>query len=256
MKPLDSEKTAKEIVDFIKKSFSTAGFSKAVIGVSGGVDSAVSCALTAQALGNQNVYPVILPYGILSTRGTLDAMEFIGSLKIPLNNIYRFDIKPAVDAIASKSNFMNDLRRGNIMARMRMIVLYDQAKYRQALVVGTENKSECLLGYFTRFGDEASDIEPIIGFYKTQVLELAKFLHIPQVIIDKPPSADLWGGQTDEGEFGFTYKEADEIMHIFIEENKKEKEIVNAGFNEDLVNRVIMRIKNNKFKHMLPVVPG
>ncbi len=240
------------IINFIKEVFKKAGFSDTVIGLSGGVDSAVSFALVTQALGIDHVYPVLLPYGSLSTQGVLDAMKLIEKLHVPFSHITRIDIKPAVDTIIKSDVMMDRVRRGNIMARVRMTYLFDQAKKRKALVVGTENKTEHVLGYFTRYGDEASDVEPIRHLYKTQVYELAKQFMIPEEIIQKPPSADLWPEQTDEGEFGFTYKDADEILFLLVEEKKTEEEVVAAGFDKNLVSAVVRRMSFNFFKHETP----
>jgi NAD+ synthase len=252
MQTIDPKTETEEIVRFLKTTFTETGFSKAVIGVSGGVDSAVSCALAVQALGVSNVYPVLLPYGINSMQSTMDGMNLVESLKIPIVQISRIDIKPSTDAMIAVCGGTDNLRRGNIMARMRMVALFDQAKKRTALVVGTENKSEHLLGYYTRFGDEASDVEPIINLYKTQVYEMAKYLRIPEGIINKAPTADLWMGQTDEGEFGFTYKEADEILSLYIDQKKTVPEIIKSGFSEALIGQVIARVNRNSFKNDLP----
>jgi NAD+ synthase len=252
MKPIDTKMTVEAVADFIKSAFATAGFAKAVIGVSGGIDSAVSCALSVRALGQANVFPVLMPYGVLSTSGTLAAMSFVQGLNIPISNIVRIDIKPAVDVLAPALGSVDNARRGNLMARMRMTVLFDQAKKRQALVVGTENKSEHLLGYFTRFGDEASDIEPIRQFYKTHVYELARYLNIPDAILQAKPTAGLWPEQTDEGEFGFTYKEADEILSSLYDDKKSVAEVIAAGFPENTVRKVKTRVDANMFKQNLP----
>ncbi|EKD66995.1 MAG: NAD synthetase [uncultured bacterium] len=240
------------IINFIKEVFKKAGFSDAVIGLSGGIDSAVSCVLTAQALGVEHVYPILLPYGSLSTQGVLDAMKLVEKLHIPFAHVARIDIKPSVDMIIKSDVMMDRVRRGNIMARVRMTYLFDQAKKHHALVVGTENKTEHIFGYYTRFGDEASDVEPILHVYKTQVYELARELMIPDEIIQKPPSADLWPEQTDEGEFGFTYKDADEILYLLIDEKKTEEEVVASGFEKALVLAVSQRIFANSFKHKTP----
>jgi NAD+ synthase len=255
MKPINPEQTAEQIISFIKTTFAKTGFMSAVIGVSGGVDSAVSLLLTIRALGKEQVFPVLLPYGPLSTQSTIDAMTLIEKSGVPIGNIVRIDIKPASDVImgASGSGFDN-IRRGNIMSRVRMTILFDQAKKRRALVVGTENRSELLLGYFTRFGDAASDIEPVQNLYKTQIFELAKFLGVTDAILSKAPSAELWGGQTDELEFGFTYKEADVILSFLFDEKKSVDEIIGLGFDKTLVHSVKLRVENNAFKHSLPII--
>lgn len=255
MKLIDPKQTTDNLVDFLKSSFQEAGFSKAVIALSGGVDSATSTALSVRALGADNVYPVMLPYGVLSTQATIDAVGVVEKLGIPSVHVTRIDIKPIVDPLPSKDPSMDNVRRGNAMARARMMVLFDQAKKRQALVVGTENKTEHLLGYFTRFGDEASDVEPLRNLYKTQVYILAKFLQLPDVVLSRVPTAGLWEGQTDEGEFGFTYKDADEILYLHFDEKKPEGEIVAAGFSKEVVDKVLSRVQANDFKHHLPLVP-
>ena len=246
MQSIDPEKTSEQLVTFLKTSFQKAGFTKAVIALSGGVDSATSCSLAVRALGANNVYPVLLPYGSFSMQGTLDAMSVIEALHTPPGHVTRIDIKPIVDLVPATDN----VRRGNLMARTRMMLLYDQAKKQNALVVGTENKTEHLLGYFTRFGDDASDIEPLRSLYKTQVYVLAKYLQLPDVVLSRVPTAGLWAGQTDEGEFGFTYKEADEILYQHFDEKK---EI--TGFPKEVVEKVLSRAAANDFKHHLPMLP-
>lgn len=239
---MDIKQTHVQLVSFIQSSFANAGFTKAVIALSGGVDSATSCALAVRALGDDNVYPMLLPYGKLNHQGVVDAMLVVDSLNIPKEHVIEIDIKPLIDPLLTIDSTMDNTRRGNAMARMRMITVFDQAKKNRALVVGTENKSEHLLGYFTRFGDEASDIEPLRNLYKTQVYELAKYLGIPEPILTKQPTAGLWKGQTDEGEFGFTYKEADEILDT-------------GKGDPKTVKKVKARVAANSFKHDLPIVP-
>lgn len=228
---INPEETTKKLVEFLQTSFQKAGFSKAVIGVSGGVDSATSYELTVRALGKDNVFPILLPFGdqhMKDAQGTT------------------INIKPLIESILPQDN----IRRGNLMARTRMMLLYDQAKKHNALVVGTENKTEYLLGYFTRFGDEASDIEPLRNLYKTQVYQLARYLQLPDVVLTKSPTAGLWEGQTDEGEFGFTYKEADEILYQHFDLKQGV-----TGFPKELVEKVLARVAQNDFKHHLPILP-
>jgi NAD+ synthase len=251
MNSIDPKKSTDELVGFLKTSFQRAGFTRAVIALSGGVDSATSCALAVRALAADNVYPVLLPYGALSTQATIDAVGVIEALSIPSVHVTRIDIKPVIERVLPQDN----VRRGNMMARARMMLLYDQAKKQNALVVGTENKTEHLLGYYTRFGDEASDIEPLRNLYKIHVYELAKYLQIPDVVLSRAPSAGLWEGQTDEGEFGFTYKDADEILSLYFDEKKPVEEIIKSGINKELVDKVVNRVRINDFKHHLPVLP-
>jgi len=251
MNTIQPEKEIENIVIRIKEKFAQANFSKAIVGVSGGIDSAVVLSLTVRAMGAENVIPMFLPYSTLGTSGVLDSMELVQKLGIPLKNIVRVDIKPMVDTIVRTDPFMDNVRKGNIMARVRMILLFDEAKKRKGLVVGTENKSEHLLGYFTRFGDEASDVEPIIHLYKTQVYVLGKVLDVPEKIISKSPSADLWPEQTDEKELGFLYKDADEILYQLYDEKKMVEEIVQSGLSKEVVLLVKKRVEENEFKRMV-----
>ena len=240
-------------IAFIKDVFRNEKYTNAVIGVSGGIDSATSLTLTVGALGKNNVYPVLLPYGSLHEQGTKDAQVVIDWLGIPKKNVRTVPIKPMVDAAeVALDCAMDEGRKGNVMARIRMVVLYDFAKAIPALVVGTENKTEHLLGYYTKFGDEASDVEPLRHLYKTQVYELARHLGIPKKILTKPPTAGLWQGQTDEGEFGFTYRQADTILSLFIDEHKTKKQIVVMGFNKDLIERMWWWIDKGALKARLP----
>ncbi|OGG01635.1 NAD(+) synthase [Candidatus Gottesmanbacteria bacterium RBG_16_52_11] len=254
MKSDDPAETAARLVNFLQNGFSKAGFSRATIGMSGGVDSATAAALTVRALGAESVYPALLPYGALSTEGVLDAMTAVTAFGIPLSNVTRIDIAKAVDAVTG-SGPTDQLRRGNVMARIRMVYIFDQAKKRNSLVVGTENRSEHLLGYYTRFGDEGSDIEPLRGLYKTEVYALARAIGVPESIVTKLPTAGLWAGQTDEGELGFDYASADRILEMVIDRNQTPDEVVAAGIAGELVTKVLQRVKENDFKHRLPIIP-
>ncbi len=254
MKKLDSKKTVKNIVASLKKVFCQSGFSRAVIALSGGIDSGLSCGLTVRALGKNNVFPILLPYGQLNLPGLADALKLIDLLGIPKKNVVKIDIKSYVDEIIKIDPQMDHVRKGNVMARVRMIFIFDQAKKRKALVVGTENKSEHLLGYFTRFGDEASDIEPIRSLYKTHVYQLAKFLNLPEVILTKNPTAGLWENQTDEKEFGFTYKEADQILYYRFDKKLSLQNIIARGLKKATILRVLQFAKRNDFKHKLPFI--
>lgn len=253
MKLIDPEKTVQDLVEFIKTAFANAEFSRAVIALSGGVDSSTSFVLVVQALGKDNVFPLLLPYGDLNHQGVVDAKRVIDEYDIPKSHISTINIKPFVDPILALDGSIDNVRRGNIMARTRMILLFDAVKKQNALVIGTENKTEHLLGYFTRFGDEASDIEPLRNLYKTQVYQLAKYLGVPQQVLTKKPTAGLWEGQTDEGEFGFTYKDADEILYQLYDEKKSLDEVVAMGFDSSLIEKVQSWVSKNSFKHSLPI---
>ncbi len=248
---INSSKTAEDLIQFIRKSVDKAGFSRVVLGLSGGVDSAVSLYLSIRALGVDNVHVGIFPYGELNKNSTNNALLLANEINLPKLNIHTIDISSYVDPIVSTDFGMDNLRRGNIMARMRMILLYDLSKKYKALVVGTENKTESLLGYYTRFGDEASDIEPIIDLYKTQVKQLAKYLQIPEKIINQAPTAGMWKGQTDEGELGFTYEDADKILFLYTK-GKNIKDLIKEGFDKKVVDLVINKLLDNKFKKEVP----
>jgi len=256
IKPLliKPEIETKKIIKFIQAVFKTQAFDKAVIGVSGGVDSTLSLLLLTQALGVKKVIPVQLPYGQQSTQLSSLAISTAGISK---RRIKRFNIKPIVDQIVKTINCKylakSKIRLGNIMVRTRMILLYDLAKKHNALVCGTENKSEYLLGYFTRYGDEASDLEPIRHLYKTQVYQLAEYLGVPEQIIQTPPSAGLWPGQNDEKQFGFSYQKGDQVLYLYIEKNLSLTEIVKkTELNKSVVEKVINWYQTNYFKHEVP----
>lgn len=254
MNKIHPNKTTVQLVDFIQTIFHREKLNKALVAVSGGVDSATSFLLTVKALGANCVYPVLLPYGALSRQASADAQLLISTVSIPKQNILTINIQPAVDAVSSWDPSIDEGRRGNIMARMRMVMLYDLVKKHQALVVGTENKTEHLLGYYTRYGDEASDIEPLRHLYKTQIYQLARYINVPRKILQKAPSAGLWSGQTDEGEFGFTYQEVDKILSLHFDDQISCKALERRGFQKSLLDRVWYWIEKGQQKERLPVV--
>jgi NAD+ synthase len=249
---LDAAKEEKKIIKFIRVILESSGFSRVVLGLSGGIDSTVVCSLTLKALGAKNIHIGLFPFGQFNKEGLKDAKTLIKQLNIPSPNIHQIDIEPLVTPFIKIDKLMDNTRKGNFMARSRMMLLFDLSKKLNALVLGTENKTEKLLGYFTRFGDEASDIEPIAHLYKTQVRQLAKLLEIPDEVINKPPTAGLYEGQTDEGDFGFTYEEADAILYLYIDKKKKREEIIQSGFRKDVVEKVIKRMAENEYKHKTP----
>lgn len=249
---INPQQESQKIIDFIKSALSKTPFQKLIIALSGGIDSSVSTALAIRALSVQNVHIVHLPYGQLTSQGSFLAQKLLTKLNISKDHTLEIDIKPIVDQIATLDRNIDNIRLGNIMARVRMIILYDLAKKYHSLVSGTENKTEHLLGYFTRFGDEASDVEPIRHLYKTQVKHLATFLEIPSTIIQAPPTAGLWPGQTDEGEFGFSYDQADPILYLKYDKEYSPEKIIQEGFSPDLVATVLKRAEDNRFKHELP----
>lgn len=246
---IDPQDAADRLVRFIRETFREAGFSRAVIGLSGGIDSALSAFLTVQALGPENVLALRLPYETSSP----DSLEHAG-LVIEKTGVQSatYSITGAVDAVLEDFQDPDQVRRGNVMARTRMIYLYDQAHAFEGLVMGTGNKTEILLGYSTRYGDGAFDLNPLADLYKAQVRQLAAFLGVPQEVISKAPSADLWAGQTDEKELGFTYEQVDRLLYLLVEEEKSKEECVQAGFEELFVDQVTSRIQRYRFKSKLP----
>ena len=239
------------LVRFIKDELQNAGFSKAVIGISGGVDSAVSVKIAQEALGAQNVLGVMLPYRTSNPASVSDANLLIQMLGIRSEFI---DISAMVDAYCEQHHITDPLRRGNVMARMRMIVLYDLSAREKALVIGTSNKTEILVGYGTQHGDLASALNPIGDLYKSQIWQLAEALGIPQSIIEKAPSADLWEGQTDEHEMGVTYAKLDALLFEMIDERHTDEELVQLGFDTELISRIRKMIQKNQFKRQPPVI--
>ena len=243
-----------QIRDFIRTTLSTAGFSQVVVNISGGVDSAVTAALALQAVGPQNLFLAMMPYGELGTQGLRNAMLLVEALHLPKEQGFLIDIKRAVDAIVEQTVAPDRLRLGNIIARVRMLYLFDLAKRLGALVCGTENRTEQYLGYFTRFGDEASDLEPIRSLYKTQVWELARALNLPPQIIQQAPTAGLWEDQTDEEELGISYQDADVVLFHSFEEHLAVDDIVAKGVPREIVVKVLERVERFDFKHRLPYV--
>jgi NAD+ synthase len=245
---------AQQIRDFIQATLSATGVSRVVVNISGGVDSAVTAALALQAVGPRNLFLAMMPYGELGTQGVNNATLLVEALQIPAEQCRRIDIKRSVDAIVEQTVAPDRVRLGNIMARVRMIILFDLAKRLGALVCGTENRTEHYLGYFTRFGDAASDLEPIESLYKTQVWELARALNIPQSIIQQAPTAGLWEAQTDEDELGFSYENADTVLSQSFDEHLTVDEIAAKGVPREIVERVLERVTRNDFKHRVPYV--
>lgn len=243
---------AREILaGFIKSEITRVGMSHAVVGLSGGLDSALSCALAAEALGAENVLAVRMPYKASSKDSLAHAQLLIDQLGVQSKTI---EITDMVEPLFNLDSEISNMRKGNIMARERMIVLFDQSEVFKGLVIGTSNKTEILLGYSTHYGDSASAMNPIGDLYKTQVRELSRAMNIPSAIIDKPPSADLWDGQTDEKELGFTYEKVDELLYLLVDQRYSPLETVEAGFDKMFVETVTKRIRRNQFKRMQPPI--
>lgn len=236
---------------FLKDETNAAGFSKAVVGLSGGVDSALVAALCAKALGPKNVLAVVLPHRMSNPQSMKDADYVAHELGVRKETV---DITPMVDGYCETHKVRDQVRRGNVMARMRMIVLYDLSAREHALVVGTGNKTEILLGYGTLHGDMASAINPIGDLYKTQIWQLAEHMGIPERIVKKKPSADLWDGQTDEGEMGFTYRNVDRLLYYMIDERRNDGELLKIGFKKEFIEQVRTLVRKNQFKRRPPLI--
>ncbi|MBI5503523.1 MAG: NAD+ synthase [Deltaproteobacteria bacterium] len=239
------------LVGFVAREVGKVGLSRVVLGLSGGVDSAVSAAIAARALGGANVLGVLMPYKSSSPESEEDARAVAEALQIETLLV---DISAQVDTYFDRFPDASRLRRGNKMARERMTVLYDQSAARSALVIGTSNKTELLLGYGTLYGDMASALNPIGDLYKTQVWGLARHLGLPSSVIEKAPTADLWAGQTDENELGFSYHEVDRLLYWMIDERCAQDELEAMGFEAGFIERIARMVRSSQFKRRLPVI--
>jgi NAD+ synthase len=248
---LNFEATMGLLTTFIRDELAKPGFHRVILGLSGGLDSTVVAYLSERAIGKENVIAAIMPYKTSNPENIEDAREIAGKLGI---KVYMVDISPQVDLYFDQFPEASTDRRGNKMARERMSVLYDLSAQERSLVIGTSNKTEILLGYGTIYGDLACAINPLGDLYKTQVRILAQHLGVPQKIIDKAPSADLFAGQTDEGDYGFTYKDVDKLLFMLIDERYTPTQCENAGYDKAMINRVINMIVRNQFKRSAPVI--
>lgn len=245
---MDAARVAKICESFIGREVDEAQAQGVVIGVSGGVDSAVGAYLCARALGPERVTGLLMPYKYSSA----DSLEH-GKLVVSKTGIESevIEITPMIDAYFGVHPEADKIRMGNKMARERMSILFDFAKCLKALVVGTGNKTELLLGYFTIFGDGGYSLNPIGDLYKTEVWQVAEYLGVPEAIVKKAPSADLWKGQTDEGELGLTYREADRILQQLVEKNIQPAEVA-KHFEPQAVASIVDRMEHTEFKRRMP----
>ena len=248
---LNLKEVHNELVEFLRENFKKAGFSKAILGLSGGIDSALVAYLLRDALGKENVLAIMMPYKSSNPDSLNHAKLVIEDLKI---NSKTIEITDMIDAYFKNEKEATSLRMGNKMARERMSILFDYSSKENALVVGTSNKTEIYLGYSTQFGDSACALNPIGDLYKTNIWDLSRYLKIPNELIEKKPSADLWEGQTDEQEMGLTYKEADQVMYRLLEENKTVEEVLAEGFNKDLVDNIVRRMNRSEYKRRMPLI--
>lgn len=240
------------LTSFLRDGVENAAASGLVLGLSGGVDSALAAALAVRALGTERVHAFFLPYRASNPQSAIDAAAVAQKLGLELTT---FDITPQVDAYFDRIDPQADrVRRGNKMARERMSILFDQSKRLGALVTGTSNKSEILLGYSTVFGDNASSLNPLGDLYKQQVWQLARYLALPAAVTDKAPSADLWPGQASETELGFEYAMADEILYLLFDQGLRAEEVVDRGYPEAVVHRIVHLERANRFKRRLMLI--
>ncbi len=248
---LNRELVAAYLVEFVKQEILKTGLKKAVVGLSGGVDSSLVAYIAAKALGKENVYGILMPYKTSSPDSIEDAMKVVEDTGIHHKIV---DITEPADAYISKFDEMDKVRKGNVFARLRMITLFDHSQLYGALVVGTSNKTELLLGYGTWYGDMASCLNPIGDLYKNQIYQMAEYFGVPESIIRKKPSADLWVGQSDEDELGFSYDDADVILYHLYDLRWNIEEVVGLGFDRALVEGIAERVKRNQFKRLPPII--
>jgi NAD+ synthase len=248
---IDAEWTTRILTRFVSAEVERTGKRRVVLGLSGGIDSAVSAALAARALGPSEVTCLLMPHRMSSSDSLRDAQLVAEQLGTPSETV---DITPMVEGFSKATGEVGRLRLGNVMARARMILLFDRSAALDALVLGTSNKTELLLGYGTLHGDLASAINPIGDLYKTQIRELARHLEVPPSIRNKPPSADLWPDQSDEDELGFSYEEVDRLLALLVDARLGREEVVERGFSPELVERVVGQIVRSQFKRMPPVI--
>jgi len=249
--PVNVELLRKILVSFIRNEVEKVGVRRVVLGLSGGVDSSLSAMLAAEALGPKNVLGIMMPYKSSSAESRGHAEMVVRKSSIQSMTV---DISAQIDAYFARFPDADPKRRGNKMARERMTILYDHSARWEALVLGTSNKTELLLGYGTLHGDMASAVNPLGDLYKTQVWALAKAVGVPEAIVQKKPSADLWEGQTDEAELGFSYLDVDRLLYLMVDERYSKPELIAAGFSEPFVDEVTQRIMNSHFKRRLPVI--
>ena len=244
----------KQIVEylelFLENEVLKTGLDKVVVGLSGGLDSAV-VAVLAQRVFKDNLLCIKMPSHYSSQSSLDDADELCRDFNLKNETI---SISNMLKVYESSNPDLDNLRRGNLSARLRMMVLFDISARENALVLGTSNKSELMLGYGTIYGDLASAVNPIGDLYKSEVFELARYLGVTKSIIQKPPSADLWSGQSDEADLGYTYAQLDEALKLYVDQRKTKEQILSLGIDEKMLNMIIKRIYRNQFKRKMPVI--
>ena len=241
----------KILVGFIADEVRKVGVKKAVLGLSGGIDSALVVFIAAEALGPENVHAICMPYKSSNPESEAHARLVAQACGVHFSVV---PITPMVDAYFELFPDADNMRRGNKMARERMTILFDHSALISALVLGTSNKTELLLGYGTLFGDMASALNPIGDLYKSHVWQLSRAMGVPLEVIEKQPSADLWAGQTDEEELGFTYRQVDELLYRMVDQRMTREELIAACFAEEFVDTIYKKVQNSHFKRRLPVI--
>ena len=241
----------KLLVGFVRDEVRKVGVSKVVLGLSGGIDSALVAFIAAEALGPENVFAVCMPYKTSNPESEAHARLVAAACGI---NFSVVPITAMVDAYFDMFPDASNMRRGNKMARERMTVLFDHSALLGALVLGTSNKTELLLGYGTLYGDMASALNPIGDIYKSQVWQLSAAMGVPKEVIEKQPSADLWAGQTDEEELGFSYRQVDELLYRMVDQRWMKTELLADGFESEFIDSIYLKIQNSHFKRRLPVI--
>ncbi len=248
---LNREIVADYLTAFVRQEILKTGLKRAVIGLSGGVDSSLVAYIACRALGSDNVYGILMPYKTSSRDSVEDAIKVVEDTGMHHKIV---DITDPADAYIGKFEDMDKVRRGNVFARLRMITLFDHSQAYGALVVGTSNKTELLLGYGTWYGDMASSLNPIGDLYKNQIYQMAEYFGVPESILKKKPSADLWVGQSDEDELGFSYDDADVILYHLYDLRYTVDEVVELGFDRALVEGIAGRVRRNQFKRLPPII--
>lgn len=239
------------LVGFLQDEILKVGATKAILGLSGGIDSALVCHLAAEALGPENVYAICMPYKTSNAESEAHARLVAETCGV---NYRVIEITAMIDTYFNLFPDADPMRRGNKMSRERMTILFDHSALQGALVLGTSNKTELLLGYGTLYGDMASALNPVGDLYKTQVWQLSEEVGVARSVIDKPPSADLWAGQTDEQELGFSYCEVDQLLFRMVDQRATVDELLAAGFDREFISTVYAKVQNSHFKRRLPVI--
>ncbi len=247
----NTELLRKLLVGFVRDEVLKVGITEVVLGLSGGIDSALVAFIAAEALGPDHVHAICMPYKTSNPESEAHARLVAEACGI---NFSVVPITAMVDAYFNLFPQADNMRRGNKMARERMTILFDHSALLRALVLGTSNKTELLLGYGTLYGDMASALNPIGDLYKSHVWQLSAAMGVPSAVIEKKPSADLWAGQTDEEELGFTYREVDELLYRMVDLRLTREELVAAGFDGEFIDSIYQKIRNSHFKRRLPVI--